>query len=167
MPTKATLGEHFKIMDGRDCESEVVEFEHDRACETDAECSSRVMAPMVGAIARFASFKRGRGETQKRTPWGFASRWCPLPFADGSAPRRTRTYNPLIKSQFIDSHNSFGVSDLENGQGDLAVSLPCADSRDELESQLQILHRAWHSLPNHMRSSIMDAVKMYANDQTD
>jgi len=69
-----------------------------------------------------------------------------------SAPRRTRTYNPLIKSRMGIIPNSIASNELRNTSMELAASLPCADP------ELDIVCRAWPSLPQSVRDAIIDTI---------
>ena len=76
-----------------------------------------------------------------------------------SAPRRTRTYNPLIKSEGAAGSKAEQGTGLRPGDKPLAAGLQKTDC---LSPELARVIDAWDELPLHIRTSILalaDAAK--------
>jgi hypothetical protein len=73
-----------------------------------------------------------------------------------SAPRRTRTYNPLIKSPLVSFRNARSVKPLRISLPTLAPSLPLGA---DLPPDLAAVVDAWAELPEPVRLGIVAMVK--------
>jgi hypothetical protein len=76
---------------------------------------------------------------------------------DGSAPRRTQTYNQLIKSQPVDFHNAWSCSTLcieTKPLGHLMATDTC-----QVDSALAAIVDAWPTLPEAFKTGIVAMVK--------
>jgi hypothetical protein len=77
--------------------------------------------------------------------------------ASGSAPRRTRTFNPLIKSQPTDRRNPCQSQGKRQHGDALAPSLPPGPA--DLPPDLAALVAAWPTLPEPIRAGMMAMVR--------
>jgi len=78
-----------------------------------------------------------------------------------SAPRRTRTFNPLIKSQRSDSHKAGDQKGLRLLKEDIAPPLPHRPNQADSDPNLVELMEAWPILPPAAREAIMGMVKAF------
>ena len=77
---------------------------------------------------------------------------------DDNAPRRTRTYNPLIKSQMVDSPKSFRSTTLRISPASLAHHLPI-DKRQTPCPDLTSVITSWSDLPEAIRAGIVAMIR--------
>ena len=73
------------------------------------------------------------------------------------ASRRTRTYNPLIKSQLTSGRNSFRGQ--VKGEQEVSLSLSLPYSSGETAPDLSAVVEAWPFLPEPLKAGIVAMVK--------
>jgi hypothetical protein len=94
--------------------------------------------------------------------WDLSSNWVS---AVGTAPRRTRTYNPLIKSQQSEScnvqlRNDLGTETMPAGH--LLATYTC-----QVDSDLITIVDAWSTLPEALKAGIVAMVKAAKPEEFD
>jgi hypothetical protein len=77
----------------------------------------------------------------------------------GNAPHRTRTYNPLIKSQFKTFPNSHVSNNLEESSEVCAPNAHQAESAPPLDPDLALIESSWPDLPEALRAGILAMVR--------
>ena len=86
-------------------------------------------------------------------------------FGSKSAPRRTRTYNPLIKSQ-----QSHGAEPQEtervNDASAVALPFPCPTAPRDTSPDLALVVDAWPTLPEAVRAGIVAMVRAASGPST-
>jgi hypothetical protein len=74
-----------------------------------------------------------------------------------SAPRRTRTYNPLIKSRNISGPNPLAANTSDDGDPGVALRLAQAEE-PPIDPDLLRVAQAWPALPDAIRRAVLALV---------